>query len=132
MGAGILFISADGTNQVIDTNKPLNPIPFKRLAVGFQPTDGIAFDSTTSVGLLSEEDGWYYSMGQPDRTWGINMATLNTMGAEATADVTHVDGLGYIDYHSLYAGFEGPGGQASVNCSCTRLRWWTKAGPTSS
>lgn len=119
VGAGTLFVSDDSFNQVIDTTAPtLFPKTFE--VYHYNWTDGIAFDSTTSVGLLSDE----HSL---DETWGINMATLNTGGSTATADHTQVSGLGFVDFPGL--NFEGPGGQVAVNCSKHQAAVVDESGP---
>ena len=55
---GILFVSADGSNQIIDTTQTgsLVALPFESHHFGFAD-DGVAFDISTNVLLETEELG---------------------------------------------------------------------------
>lgn len=99
---GILFISGDGDNQVINTNHtPLVPKSFDST---FGVTDGNAFDPATNILALSQEVG-------ADQTHVFNFATLDTTVSPATANNITVPGLGEVPPEG-----EGPGGMAVINC----------------
>jgi hypothetical protein len=101
VATGLIFISGDGNNQIIDTTKsPLVPMIFNST---FGITDGNAFDPSTNILLLSQEVG-------ADQTVAFNFATLNTASPPATARNITVPGLGEAEPIG-----EGPGGQAAIN-----------------
>jgi hypothetical protein len=102
IATGMVFITGDGNNQIINTNKtPLVPKAFDST---FGVTDGNAFDPATNILALSQEVG-------ADQTHVFNFAALDTTVSPATADNVTVPGLGYLPP----AG-EGPGGMAVINC----------------
>jgi hypothetical protein len=109
---GILFISGDGNNQIIDTTKlPLNPMAFNST---FGVTDGNAFDAVTNILVLSQEVG-------ADQVWAFNFDTLNTATPPATADYVRVPdvcpGGGPSCVGESPPLGEGPGGETAINCS---------------
>ncbi len=100
----LLFITADGSNQIIDTTKsPLTPVSFDS---SFGITDGVAFDITTNIMVLSQEVG-------ADDIYAFNFATLDTKNNPATADNVTVPGIP----SELPPVGEGPGGMAVINCN---------------
>ncbi len=103
IATGIMFISGDGNNAIIDTTKiPLAPQSFES---SFGIADGTAFDPATNMMLLSNEVG-------ADRSWAFNFATLQTATPPASADNVAVPGLG-----ELAPLGEGPGGMTVINCT---------------
>jgi hypothetical protein len=109
---GMLFISGDGNNQIIDTTKsPLVPMPFNST---FGVTDGNSFDPATNLLLLNQEV-------RADQTWAFNFRTLNAAVSPATANVVQVPnvcpagGTGCFG-EKLPVG-EGPGGEVAINCT---------------
>ena len=103
LNTGLLFISDDGRNQIVDTTKsPLAPMSFDS---SFNTTDGVAFDVSTNILILSQEVG-------ADDAWAFNFATLDTTKAPAVANVIQVPGLGEAG-----AIGEGPGGMTVINCN---------------
>ncbi len=103
IATGIMFISGDGRNAIIDTTKtPLAPQSFES---SFGTTDGTAFDPATNMMLLSNEVS-------ADRSWAFNFATLQTATSPASADNVAVPGLG-----ELAPLGEGPGGMTVINCT---------------
>jgi hypothetical protein len=109
---GILFISGDGTNRIIDTTKlPLNPVSFNST---FSITDGNAFDAVTNILVLSQEV-------RADQVWAFNFAKLNTAVTPSTADFVQVSDVcpggatGCLG--ELPPVGEGPGGETAINCS---------------
>ncbi len=99
---GILFISGDGDNQIINTNHtPLVPKAFDST---FGVTDGNAFDPSTNILALSQEVG-------ADQTHVFNFATLDRTVSPAIANNITVPGLGEASPEG-----EGPGGMAVINC----------------
>lgn len=103
IATGIMFISGDGNNAIIDTKtSPLAPQKFDS---SFDITDGNAFDPATNMLLLSNEVG-------ADRSWAFNFATLQTATPPASADNVAVPGLG-----ELAPLGEGPGGMTVINCT---------------
>lgn len=102
VATGIIFISGDGNNQIINTTTtPLVPMRFNST---FGITDGNAFDPSTNILLLSQEVG-------ADQSVAFDFATLNTTSPPATARNITVPGLGEAEPIG-----EGPGGQAAINC----------------
>ena len=99
---GILFIGAEGVNQIIDTtHTPLVPKSFDSTS---GVTDGNAFDPATNILAVTPEVG-------ADQTQVFNFATLDTTVSPATANNVTVPGLGEIPPKG-----EGPGGMAVINC----------------
>jgi hypothetical protein len=99
---GILFIGAEGINQIIDTtHTPLVPKSFDSTS---GVTDGNAFDPATNILAVTPEVG-------ADQTQVFNFATLDTTVSPATANNVTVPGLGEIPPKG-----EGPGGMAVINC----------------
>jgi hypothetical protein len=98
---GLIFITCDGTNQIIDsTVLPLAPISFQG---GFGTSDGVSFDPATNIMVLGQEF--------VDANTVFNMATLNKVAMPATADNVNVPGLGT-------GGEQGEGqGMAAINCA---------------
>jgi hypothetical protein len=98
---GVIFITCDGTNQIIDTTVlPLAPVTFQG---GFGTSDGVAFDTSTNIMVLGQEF--------EDANTVFNMATLNKTVTPATADNVVVPGLGA-------GGIQGEGqGMAAINCA---------------
>jgi hypothetical protein len=98
---GLIFITCDGTNQIIDsTVLPLVPISFQG---GFGTSDGVAFDPSTNIMVLGQEF--------VDANTVFNFATLNKVAMPATADNVNVPGLGT-------GGEQGEGqGMAAINCA---------------
>lgn len=100
---GMLFISDDGTNQIINTNHlPLNPKAFDS---SFNTTDGNAFDPSTNILALSQEVG-------DDQTWVFNFNALDTTSSPATANNILVPGM----QDEQFPIGDGPGGMLVINC----------------
>ncbi|MGB8413355.1 MAG: hypothetical protein WCE23_11065 [Candidatus Binatus sp.] len=98
---GILFVSTDGTNQIINiANLPLVVLAFEGTDA---TTDGVGFDPATNILLQTDEVG-------ADHGTAFNFATLDTSVTPATALHIGFDGLGVLPPLG-----EGPGGQAVVN-----------------
>ncbi len=98
---GILFVSRDGENQIVNITKlPLVPVTFESVGA---TTDGVGFDPTTNILLLSDEVG-------ADMATAFNFATLDTSVSPATALDIRFAGLGFLEPTG-----EGPGGQTVVN-----------------
>jgi hypothetical protein len=107
IATGMLFISGDGGNAIINTNHlPLNPKSFDS---SFGITDGNAFDPSTNILALSQEVG-------ADQTWVFNFNSLDTTVSPATANYVKVPGMG--DEQPPIG--EGPGGELVINCATHR------------
>jgi hypothetical protein len=109
---GILFVSADGNNQIIDTTQPLPLTPLTFESLHFGPADdGVAFDKATNILLMSEE-----AVGSADNNWAFNFADLHYDSSLThmywTANNHVIPGEG----ENGVVG-DGPGGQAAINCS---------------
>ncbi len=98
---GLLFSSSDGNNQIIN----ISTVPL--VAQTFQgpeaTTDGVGFDPTTNILLLSDKVGL-------DMATAFNFGTLDTSVTPATALNIRFNGLGFLEPKG-----EGPGGQTVVN-----------------
>ncbi len=96
----LLFVSGDGSNVLFNTTTvPLVPITYQDLGA---TTDGIGYDSSTNIILISPEFN--------DEAFGLNFNSLVTTGSPATSPTVLVPGLGVLPPFG-----EGPGGQAVVN-----------------
>ncbi|HUO06663.1 MAG TPA: hypothetical protein VMU16_15825 [Candidatus Binataceae bacterium] len=102
LNTGILFISCDGDNDIIDTTTlPLVPQALEQTG---EIDDGVAFDVTTNIAVLSPEF--------EDNAHVYNFNSLDTTVTPATADILLIPGLGTGEVFG-----EGPGGEAVANCT---------------
>ncbi len=113
LNTGWLFISGDGyygCNEVIDTTQtPLKAVTFScPSSIGI--TDGVAFDPSTNILLLSTE-----GQGSNDEGFAFNFADLNYNGSYYQANNIESPGMGFTSPWG-----EGPGGQTVIDCSTHR------------
>jgi hypothetical protein len=101
---GIIFITCDGSHEIVDASGA--SLAVQDFDSTFGITDGVAFDVTTNIMILSQEVG-------ADASYGFNFATLNTGVTPATADNVTVPGIP----SELAPIGEGPGGMAVINCN---------------
>jgi hypothetical protein len=102
---GLIFITDDGGNQIVDASGATLGAP-QDFDSTFGITDGVAFDVTTNIMVLSQEVG-------SDQTHVFNFATLDTTMTPATADNVTVPGIP----SEIPPIGEGPGGMAVINCN---------------
>ena len=101
----LIFITADGENEIVDASGASLGTP-QDFDSSFGITDGVAFDVTTNIMILSQEVG-------ADQIHAFNFATLDTSMSPATADNVTVPGIP----SEIPPVGEGPGGMAVINCN---------------